>query len=224
MKVLVVAAHPDDEVLGAGATIAKHTEKGDDVKVLILGTGVTSREVENPRLKVEELVNDSKRALSLLDVSDIIHLDFPDNQFDSVSLLDIIKEVEKIVSKFNPETVYTHHWGDLNVDHRLTFDAVLTACRPFSSNVRKILCFEVLSSTECTIQSVQNSFAPNYFVECKKTIKKKIDALKEYKSEIKKCPHPRSLESVEYLSRYRGTMIGREYAEAFVLVRDIKGD
>ncbi|MFH1393759.1 MAG: PIG-L family deacetylase, partial [Candidatus Micrarchaeota archaeon] len=132
MKVLVVAAHPDDETLGAGGTIAKHLDHGDEVHVIILGTGLASRmEGEVDKERIEELRRDGKAALGELGIKENIEFfDFPDNSFDSVPLLNIIKVIEKKVEDFRPEVIYTHHWGDLNIDHELTFRAVLTATRP----------------------------------------------------------------------------------------------
>lgn len=221
-KILVVAAHPDDETLGAGATMAKHVENGDAVSVIILGTGIAARKEKtaNTSKEVEELKNDARRALRHLGVKEVIFFDFPDNRFDSMDLLDIIRIVEKIVVEKKPDVVYTHHWGDLNIDHRITFNAVMTACRPFNSTVKKIMCFEVLSSTEWNAQNAANAFMPNVYVDVVRMLDKKLAALSEYKGEMRPFPHPRSREAVRYLSRLRGSQAGYEAAEAFVLVRE----
>ena len=220
-KVLVVAAHPDDETLGAGGAMAKHAASGDLVSVLILGEGVASRLVEGKEYakEKESLRGDAKRALAKLGVKDVTFLDFPDNSFDAVPLLKIIKAVEKVVSDKKPELVYTHHRGDLNIDHRRTFEAVLTACRPVGSTVRKIMCFEVLSSTEWNVGS---SFIPNAFVDITDLFDKKIAALREYRSEMRQYPHPRSPEGAEILAKMRGLVVGRKAAEAFEIVREIE--
>ena len=222
-RVLVVAAHPDDETLGAGGTVAKHIASGDSVSVLILGEGIASRKErgENYAKEKETLRADSRRALASLGVKDISFLDFPDNSFDTVPLLEIIKAIEKVMAEKKPEIVYTHHWGDLNIDHRRTFDAVLTACRPPGSTVKKILCFEVLSSTEWTAQTAENAFMPNLYVDITNTLEKKISALKEYRSEIRPYPHPRSPEGAEILAKMRGIIVGKRAAEAFHIVREI---
>ena len=120
-----------------------------------------------------------------------------------------------------PEVIYTHHWGDLNIDHRITFNAVMTACRPFGSPVKKILCFEVLSSTEWNVQNAANAFMPNLFIDVTDTLAKKIAALREYKGEMRPYPHPRSLEGAELLAKTRGLTIGANAAEAFEIAREI---
>ena len=204
--------------------MALHVSQGDKVSVAILGTGIASRKEKGAGIsgEVAALREDSKRALSRLGVTDVAFLDFPDNSFDSVPLLDITKAVEKIVAKKKPGIVYTHHWGDLNIDHRRTCEAVLTACRPLGScSVRRILCFEVLSSTEWNAQSPKNAFLPNSFLDISSALQKKLAALKEYRGEMRPFPHPRSQEAVEALAKVRGSSIGAQAAEAFELAREI---
>jgi N-acetylglucosamine malate deacetylase 1 len=222
MKILVVAAHPDDETLGAGAAMAKHMAQGDNVSVLILGTGIASRKEKGADIsaEVKSLRACAKKALAKLGVKDVDFLDFPDNRFDSANLIDIVKAVESAVESKKPEMVYTHHWGDLNIDHRITFNAVMTACRPLGSPVKKILCFEVLSSTEWNVQNSANAFMPNVFINVTGTIDRKLAAMGEYAGEIRQFPHPRSIETVRSLSRVRGSQAGYEAAEAFVLARE----
>jgi len=224
-RILVVAAHPDDEILGCGGTMALHSMKGDEVYVLILGEGITSRDVKRDRKKrdkeIKELRRDIEAANKIVGTKKTFIYDFSDNRFDSVPLLDIIKVVEKVKNEVKPDIVYTHHHGDLNIDHRLTLHAVLTACRPLKGeSVKEIYSFEVPSSTEW---SPDNSkyFMPNYFVDIKDTITKKVEAMKAYKSEIRDFPHPRSVKAIENLARSRGANVGCEYAEAFIVVRII---
>lgn len=224
-RVLVVAGHPDDETLGAGGAMAKHAAEGDHVTAVILATGIGARKNagEDYSDEIRQLRRESKRAMVRLGVNDIEHFDFPDNSMDSVPLLQVIKAVENVVKAKSPDIVYTHHWGDLNVDHRIAFNAVMTACRPFSCNVKRILCFEILSSTECNVQTAQTAFLPNFHVELtRRELDKKLSALKEYKTEMMKPPHPRSLGSVELLARYRGMAINRQFAESFFIARDIQ--
>ena len=220
---MVVAAHPDDETLGAGATIAKHIAAGDAVSVLILGQGITSRKEKNQDSSSEiiALRADSKRALAKLGVKNVKFFDLPDNMFDSVPLLELVKVIEKAISEEKPEIVYTHYHGDLNVDHRLTFNAALTGCRPFNCSVKKILSFEVLSSTEWSPQNSASIFMPIAYVDVSAEFLKKIAALKEYKTEMRQYPHPRSLEVVETLAKFRGATIGVNAAEAFEIIREI---
>lgn len=222
-NILVVAAHPDDETLGCGATMSKHVENGDSVSVIILGTGIASRKESGSDISSElkKLRSDCKSALAKIGVTDVSFFDFPDNSFDSIPLLSIVKSVEDVIAKKKPSIIYTHHWGDLNVDHRLTFNAVMTASRPFNCSVHKILCFEVLSSTEWNVANSANSFMPNVFVDVSKNLEKKISALSQYKSEMRDYPHPRSLKGNEYLAKYRGLIIGVAAAEAFELAREV---
>lgn len=224
-KILVVAAHPDDEVLGCGGTMNIHSMRGDEVYVLILGEGITSRDVKRDRKKrdkeIKELRRDIEAANKIVESKKTFIYNFSDNRFDSVPLLDIIKVVEDVKNEVMPDIVYTHHHGDLNIDHRLTFHAVLTACRPLKGqSVKEIYSFEVPSSTEW---SPDNSkyFMPNYFVDIKDTITKKVEAMKAYKSEIREFPYPRSVEAIENLAKTRGANVGFEYAEAFMVVRII---
>lgn len=222
-NILVVAAHPDDETLGCGATMSKHVENGDSVSVIIMGTGIASRKERGSDISSElkKLRADCKAALSKIGVSDVSFFDFPDNAFDSVPLLSIVKAIEGVISQKKPSVIYTHHWGDLNVDHRLTFNAVMTASRPFNSPVQKILCFEVLSSTEWNVANSANSFMPNVFVDVSKHLDRKITALSQYTSEMRDYPHPRSLKGNDYLAKYRGLIIGVAAAEAFELAREV---
>lgn len=223
-KVLIVAAHPDDEVLGCGGTIAKLAESYD-IYTLILGEGITSREIsdEEKGKELNELKKQSDEANKILRVKKVFFENFPDNKFDTVPLLDIIKRIEDYISKIKPDIIYTHHYGDLNVDHRITFNAVLTACRPQKNSiVKRIYTFEVLSSTEWNYQTQGNIFIPNTYIDISKTIDKKLEAMQCYKSEIRDYPHPRSLEGMKILAQRRGLEVGLKFAEAFCLIREIE--
>ena len=222
--VLIIAAHPDDEVLGCGGTIAK-LSPNNDIYTLILGEGITSREIsdEEKRKELNELKKQSDEANKILGVKKVFFENFPDNKFDTVPLLDIIKRIEGHISKIKPDIIYTHHYGDLNVDHRITFDAALTACRPQSNSiVKKIYTFEVLSSTEWNHQTPSNVLIPNTYIDILKTIDKKLEAMRCYKGEIRGYPHPRSLEGIKILAQKRGLEVGLKLAEVFCLIREIK--
>jgi len=226
-KILVVAAHPDDEVLGCGGTIARLTSEGNCVYTLILGEGVTSRDRKRDLAKREneivELKKKAEDANKILGVKKVYTYDFPDNRFDTVSLLDIIKTIEKIKKDIKPDIVFTHHYGDLNIDHQITFKAVMTAFRPTKDeSVKEIYSFEIPSSTEWNAPSSLTYFMPDYFVDISKTIKLKVRAMKEYKCEIREYPHPRSIESIEIKAKQRGIQVGLEAAEAFEVLRLIK--
>ena len=214
MKVLVVASHPDDEVLGCGGTIAKHVANGDEVHVAIMSTGVTSRDDYGQGFELLDAAYESKMVLGY---KPQWILEYPDNEMDSVPLLDIVKSVEAFVHNLKPDIVYTHHAGDLNIDHRITHQAVMTACRPLPGcSVKTILCFEVPSSTEWG-----QGFEPNWFVDISDTWEKKRDALVAYMSEMREFPHPRSYDGVWHLANLRGATVGVEMAEAFMVARRI---
>jgi LmbE family N-acetylglucosaminyl deacetylase len=224
-KILVVAAHPDDEILGMGGTITKHIKDGDKLSVCILGEGITSRYERREEAKKEEiqqLEEASRRALEILGVKDVSYHQMPDNRFDSIALLDIVKIVEKIMRRVRPDVVYTHHRGDLNIDHRIVFDAVMVAARPQgSSRVKKILSFEVPSSTDWAEPSSEKAFLPNVFVDISETLNKKIEAIKAFQSEIREFPHPRSIEAITITAKKWGTKVGLNTVETFMIVRDI---
>ena len=225
MTILVVAAHPDDEVLGCGASMAKWSNAGIEVNVLIMAEGATSRDnVRNREKRIDELSVLAKSARSagkILGVSSVQLLDFPDNRMDSVDRLEVIKAVEEHIKLLKPVTVVTHHSGDLNIDHRIIHEAVVTACRPNPGNrIRRLLSFEINSSTEWQPDSV-SSFQPNWFEDVSGSISRKLQALEAYSIEIRPWPHSRSLKAVEHLARWRGSTVGTEAAEAFMLLREV---
>jgi LmbE family N-acetylglucosaminyl deacetylase len=216
--ILVVAAHADDEVLGCGGTIARHVAEGDAVHVIFMADGVGSRgNKQSAELEARNQARDA--ALKILGVTEWHALDFPDNRMDSVPLLDVVQALGPIVRKIQPERVYTHHHGDLNVDHRVTHQAMLTACRPLpGSNVREILAFEVMSSTEWATPGLA-PFIPNAFVDISEHLPQKLEALAAYELEMRPAPHSRSFEHIEALARHRGNSVGVEAAEGFGVVR-----
>jgi len=219
--VLVVAAHSDDEVLGCAGTMAKHVFQGDEVHVLFMTDGVGSRLGKN-----KEMIRDREVAMNvaakILDTASTTCLGLPDNRMDSLALIDIVQSLETVIEKLHPEIIYTHHYGDLNVDHRLTHQAVITACRPIpGSSVEEILTFEVLSSTEWQSQGVM-PFVPNVFVDISDYMQTKLAAVEAYALEMRATPHARSIENVESLARYRGHSIGVKACEAMMLVRSLR--
>lgn len=227
MNILVVAAHPDDEILGVGGTIAKHVEAGDAVYGLILGEGQTSRfdrREEAGNEIVERLHGDTERAAAVLGIRKMYFENFADNRFDSVDLLDIVKAVERRIRELRPVIIYTHHRGDLNVDHRMTYQAVLTATRPMQDQpVKEIYTFETVSSTEWNFSYGQEQFAPNVFVRLTEAqFEKKLAAMEEYKTELCAYPHPRSLEMLRASAVRWGGVAGGHYVEAFETVRIIR--
>ncbi len=220
-KVLIVAAHSDDEVLGCGGTIAKHTEYGDKVYVVFMTNGVGSRSSVS-RKDIDKRYQAAKKASKILGVSSTKFFDFPDNKMDTVPLLDIVQSIETVVDEFRPEIIYTHHIGDLNIDHQITHNAVITACRPQPEFcVKKIFTFEVPSSTEWQTPGC-NSFTPNLFVNIDEQIKLKELALSAYSDEMRPVPHTRSIENILRIDACRGSSVGLRYAEAFMIIREIE--
>jgi len=220
--VLVVAAHSDDEVLGCAGTIAKHVASGDKVHVLFMTDGISSRHVANHKVVERERQNSAQKAAEILGTTSIQILNFPDNKMDSVPLLDITQVIEEIILKIQPEIIYTHHVGDLNVDHQITSKAVMTACRPQPNFcVKEIYSFEILSSTEWQISGYL-PFTPNVFIDISDYIDVKKMALKAYEDEMHNPPHSRSIENLLRLSSIRGNEVGIDFAEAFTLIRRIE--
>lgn len=223
-KVLVVAAHPDDELLGVGGTLIRHSKAGDQVYSFILGEGQTSRwanRAEAPAEMIDELHRDSISAAGILGITKTYFASLPDNRFDDVDLLDVIKEIEKVVEEVDPDIIYTHSQLDLNIDHRLTHAGVLTVTRPMADcRVREIYSFETLSASEWNFSEM--SFRPNYFVDISDEIEQKTEAMTVYQSELRDWPHPRSVEGIRTLAQYRGMQVGMRYAEAFEVVRVLR--
>jgi len=225
-KVLVIAAHPDDEVLGCGGTMARLASEGKEVYSLILGEGITSRDEKRDRAKrepeIQKLLAACKSANKLLNVKEVINFDLPDNRFDSVDLLDIIKLIERVKKEVVPDIVFTHFEGDLNNDHQITVKAVMAAFRPVpGQRVSYIYSFPIPSATGWNVASQQNNFLPNYFVNIEQTIDLKVKSLLEYESEVLEFPHPRSPEAIRAIASGWGINVGMKYAEAFSLIRGL---
>lgn len=223
-KILIVAAHPDDEVLGCFGTVSKLIKEGYEAYTLILGEGKTSRldtrKVEENKEQLEILNDEIKKANDIIGIKKCFIYDFPDNRFDSVDLLDIIKVISKIKEEIKPDIIFTHYENDLNIDHKITYQAVITATRPIENeSVKEIYSFEILSSTEWQYPI---SFSPDVFFDIQDTMELKLNAMRCYKSELCLYPHPRSLEGIELNAKYNGMRVGKNYVEAFKSVRVIK--
>jgi LmbE family N-acetylglucosaminyl deacetylase len=226
-RVLVVAAHPDDEVLGCGGTIARHVRAGDVVHLVILGEGVTSRRggrnLKSDRAALAALKADIRSAASCLGLNEFSLHDFPDNRFDTVPLLDIIKAVEGEKIRSRPTIVYTHHPSDLNVDHRIAAEAVQTAFRPLPGEQKvSIFAFEVPSSTEYQSSLTAGPFRPNVYIDILDTLDAKCRAMAVYQGEVRPYPHPRSPEALAIIAKRCGLEVGLQAAERFALVRSVK--
>jgi len=223
-SILIVAAHPDDEILGCGGTVARLVREGGEAFALILGEGITSRDRKRDTRKrkkdIENLKKQCKEANRIIGVKEVFFYDLPDNRFDTIAFLDIVKKIEEIKSKIYPSVIFTHYRNDLNIDHRITYQAVITAARPIlGESVKEIYAFEIPSSTEWNYPM---SFSPQVFFDIEKTINLKLKAFQQYKSEIRNFPHPRSLEGIKLSARLWGIKVGLKYAEAFQVVRIVK--
>ena len=224
-NILVVAAHPDDEILGCGGSLYKYSLQGFNINIVFMTNGVSARSLSKKEilLAIKERKKAAKKVAKIIGAKKLHFLNFKDNQLDSYPLLKIIKPLERLINKIKPEIIYTHYNDDLNIDHQIVSKAVITICRPQKNKtVKKMLFFEVPSSTEWQIKKKQKTFSPNYFEDISKVKNYKLRALKCYKSEIKKWPHPRSIKGVTSLFNWRGATIGVEAAEAFMVGRIIK--
>tara|TARA_Y100000768_G_scaffold333690_1_gene273909 strand:- start:41336 stop:42016 length:681 start_codon:yes stop_codon:yes gene_type:complete len=220
-NILVIAAHPDDEVLGCGATMAKLASKNKNINVVFICDGESSRKNIKSKITQNRIINRKKAAIkacSILGANKPLFGKFLDNQIDTVSLLDVVKFIEKVVDKFKPDTIFTHYGDDLNIDHSVVNKAVITACRPQRHlKLKNLLFFEIPSSTEWFFSETAVTFSPNWFEDISNFLKIKINALECYGKEIKLWPHPRSIEGVKVLAKYRGSIVGYNAAEAFTL-------
>lgn len=223
-KILVVAAHPDDEILGCAGTLKRLINEGNEVYSLILSDGTTSRYdrlTEQVSTDIKRRLEQNQSAAKVIGYKETFFCQFPDNSFDKESLLAIVKAIEKYILLLKPSVIYTHHYGDLNIDHQKTFHAVQTAARPMlDCSVKEIYSFETLSATDWNF-TCNAGFTPNYFVNIEGTMKDKLEAMKCYKSELREYPHPRSLEGLKIAAKKWGMTIGCNYAEAFELIRKI---
>jgi len=225
-SVLVVAAHPDDEVLGCGGTMARLANEGHEVRIAILAEGMTSRYQQREQANQKQLSHlhsNAQQAADKVRAKELVLCKLPDNRLDTVPLLEVVKVVEDLIEKFSPVVIYTHHPGDLNVDHGVVHRAVLTATRPIpGQRVREIYAFEVPSSTEWAFQSLEPSFRPSVFVDISATLETKVSALACYDTETRKFPHPRSPEAVRAIAMRWGSVAGFQAAEAFELIRSLR--
>lgn len=225
MRYLTIAAHPDDEILGCGATMSRLASEGHDVHILVLGEGATSRGA-NAKIAandVEDLRGQAQKAGEEVGASTIVVKSLPDNRFDDVSLLDIVRIVEERVDELQPDAIFTHHGADLNIDHRLTAQAVVTATRTIAgTSVKEVLAFHIPSSTEWSFGVTGDTFQPNVFVDVNGHLKNKIAAMDHYEKEIREFPHPRSSEALDAIAKTWGSVAGYSSAEAFQLIRSLR--
>lgn len=219
MNVLVIATHPDDEVLGCGGVIARHADQNDDVHVLVITRGIPEL---FPPEQIEATRREMRNALNILGVSGVTFLDFPAPKLDLVAGNDLADAIGKTIRQFSPLVVYVPHRGDIHGDHQATYWATLVATRPINGcPVQRLLCYETLSETEWGAPSGDQAFIPTVFVDISESLPRKLQAMQCYQSQLKHPPHPRSLRSIEALAHLRGGTVSLEAAEAFMLVREI---
>ena len=224
MEVLVIAAHPDDEVLGLGGTISKLAAEGNVIHHLIITDGSSQQYLGNPKLKdiIEEKKRETCECASILGIKTIDYASFPDMKLDTVPHVQINECIERTISKYSIEMVFTHFYGDVNKDHRCVFESSIVATRPFvGQTVKTVLLYKTPSSTEWNYQSTESSFSPNVYVNITDFEKNKLRAISCYKRELRQYPHPRSLKAIEQMDCCCGTTICAEFAESFILVRGI---
>jgi LmbE family N-acetylglucosaminyl deacetylase len=219
--ILIVAAHPDDEVLGVGGTIARLSQEGHKVYIAVMGGNVRYQRQDCAGNNPMEILHRQSRAVAQhLSAQDVFFGNLPGNRFDTVPLLDIVERIERLVAELHPVIIYTHYGGDLNIDHQIILRAVLTATRPLNDcPVREIYTFETPSSTEWAFGEIEPVFHPNVFMDIAETLEMKVKAMQLYESEARPFPHPRSREVLYAIARRWGSMVGLEAAEAFQLVR-----
>lgn len=224
-RILVIAAHPDDEVLGVGGTISKLSNQGHEIYTHIITDG-SSTQYKGDLEKQEKKKREAEAANKILGIKKVFFGELPDMKLDTIPHIKINQEIEKIINKINPEVVFTHHYGDVNKDHKLIFESTLVACRPTpNKNVKKLYTYETLSSTEWGNSNSNDIFIPNMYVQLEeKNIEQKCSAMQEYKTELRDYPHPRSVEAILNNSKQRGNEIGYYYAESFRLIRGIDFD
>ncbi len=228
MNILIICAHPDDEVLGAGGTLINHKQNGDNIYSCILCKHVNARK-NKPKHK--DFLLQVREAANIIGIKNTMFFDFPNIKMNTIPMLELVQSIEKAILKFKPEIIYTHHYGDLNDDHKVVFNATMAAIRlpergttkELKKNlIKEVLCYEIPSSTEWSAPLPEFIFRPNIFVNIEKFFKLKIEALRKYEGIIKKSPHPRSIENLEALAKYRGAQSGFKLAEAFMLMRGLR--
>ena len=224
-RILIIAAHPDDDLLGCGGTIIRSIENKSKIKILFLGEGVSARFPSNENSKACQAAIRSReqsaiKCLKSLGISNFEFNHFLCTRFDSYPILDFVRVIEKLIKEIRPNIVFTHHLSEVNIDHVITHRATEIACRPISKiSVKKIYTFEAICSSNFKFKK---KFCPNTYVDIKEYMKRKIKALRYYKNEIRNYPFPRSVLGIETQARYRGMQSGLEFAEAFELVRSLE--
>ena len=221
-SVMVIVAHPDDETISMGGTIRKHISNGDEVNIISMTDGVSSRNSSNAA-DVDKRNHSAELASKILGFNWATRFNFKDNQMDSYPLIEVIRCIEKAKEKYQPNIIYTHSGADLNIDHRIVAKAVLTSFRPQPGELcKEIRLFEVASATDYSSPSLFSNFVPNLYISIDKTWEFKLKALNSYNSEMKDFPHSRSIEAINNLAKLRGSQVGYSLAEAFEVIRKLE--
>jgi len=216
-KVLIFAAHPDDEILGCGGTISVLSKEGYEIFTCVVTDGETSRRPKNSINAIKKKKEECSKANKIIGVKEVIFLGLPDMKLDTIPHMDLNKAMEEIINRIKPSIIFTHSPIDLNNDHVLIFHATMVTCRPDKGFIEKIFSYEVLSSTEW---SHTGQFDPNVYINLEQNVlNRKIRAFKIYHNELRKYPHPRSEEGIITLAQYRGMQAGQKYSEAFRLIK-----
>ena len=223
-KVLVIAAHPDDEVLGMGGTVAKLSAEGVECHLLIVTDGSSSQYRDSDDLQriIDDKKAETKRCADLLGFKSIRYGELPDMKLDCTPHIDINQVIERVIDELQPDTVYTHFWGDVNADHQNVYKSTLVAVRPVMGQVVKdLFCYSVPSSTEWTPNKEDTMFMPNVFVDITEYAEQKYRAFAEYATELREYPHPRSVQYLREADKAAGLRVGLLAAEEFVLLRKL---
>lgn len=222
-RVLIIAAHPDDEVLGAGGTIAKYASGGADVKLLIVTDGSTSQYRNDPRLAqiLEGKMRETAAAAEVLGIREVLYGGLPDMRLDVTAHIQVNQVIEHVIDSFQPNIVFTHFYGDVNLDHQCVHRSALVACRPVTGQcVRELYSYCVPSATDWSIPSEASAFLPNVFVDISgEYAEKKYAAMNCYATELRDFPHPRSIQALRVLDQATGIHVGYRSAECFMLHR-----
>jgi LmbE family N-acetylglucosaminyl deacetylase len=220
-NILIIAPHPDDEVLGCGATIAKYASLGHTLYVLVATRGSKNLYTDD---RIENVRNEALNAHNVLGVTKTFFLDFPAPELDTVPISDISREISKIIAEFKINVLFLPHRGDIHNDHKVIFNAGLVAARPVGNyTVKDIYCYETLSETEWAAPFADDAFIPNLYIDISDSMHLKIEAIKCFKSQLKEFPNPRSIETIEALAKFRAATVGFKSAEAFMIIRQIIG-
>lgn len=221
MKILIIAPHPDDEVLGCGGTIKKYVSRGNEIFLCIVTKAYTPDWSGDFIKNREEEIKCAKNSLG---IKEVVFLGLPTVKLDTVPQKELNDSISECIKNINPDIVFVPFHGDINKDHKLVSEATLVAVRPKPGlSVKKVYCYEVLSETEWAkpAQKIEDVFIPNFYEDISDYLNDKLKAMECYKSELKDYPHPRSLEGIKVLAQKRGTECGTKAAEAFILLREV---